>query len=208
MKVRIQELLSAFVPAVGDCSEIQLPNAVLDPEKINAIMINEVVPSEPDHDFYGGHSAPEYVKTTLQLFQKAGAQVNTIEDITAKGIYITNAVKIPKKIYKIEKEVIEQCVPILARELALFPHLKVVMLMGDVAKRAFNMIARQKGGKNVVPAISTYKIRNDELHYDGMRVLPSYIMTGGNILIEKSKFEMAAEDIGKMMTIIGRADLG
>jgi len=28
-------------------------------------------------------------------------------------------------------------------------------------------------------------------------------MTGGNILIEKSKFEMAAEDIKKMLELIG-----
>jgi hypothetical protein len=34
-------------------------------------------------------------------------------------------------------------------------------------------------------------------------VFPSYIMTGGNILIEKSKFAMAADDIKKMMEIIG-----
>ncbi len=32
--------------------------------------------------------------------------------------------------------------------------------------------------------------------------MPSYIMTGGNILIEQSKFEMAAEDISIMINII------
>lgn len=32
--------------------------------------------------------------------------------------------------------------------------------------------------------------------------MPSYIMTGGNILIEKSKFEMAAEDIAIMVRLI------
>ncbi|HBG0469383.1 TPA: hypothetical protein KPE26_003707, partial [Clostridioides difficile] len=50
--------------------------------------------------------------------------------------------------------------------------------------------------------ISTYKLRNNELYYDNLRVFPSYIMTGGNILIEKSKFEMASEDIKKMFEII------
>ena len=32
--------------------------------------------------------------------------------------------------------------------------------------------------------------------------MPSYIMTGGNILIEKSKVAMAAEDIAAMLEII------
>ena len=56
--------------------------------------------------------------------------------------------------------------------------------------------------KNIVPAISTYKLRGTELYYDNIRILPSYIMTGKNILIEKSKFAMAAEDIALMLKLI------
>ncbi len=76
------------------------------------------------------------------------------------------------------------------------------MLMGDVAKKAFNMIAKKSAKKNVVPAVSTYKLRNSEIYYKGVRVMPSYIMTGGNILIEKSKVTMATEDIAIMLEII------
>ncbi len=76
------------------------------------------------------------------------------------------------------------------------------MLMGDVAKKAFNMIAKKSAKKNVIPAVSTYKLRNSEIYYKGIRVMPSYIMTGGNILIEKSKVTMAAEDIAIMLEII------
>lgn len=36
----------------------------------------------------------------------------------------------------------------------------------------------------------------------GFRVFPSYIMTGRNILIEKSKMTMAAEDIRAMLEFI------
>ena len=76
------------------------------------------------------------------------------------------------------------------------------MLMGDVAKKAFNMITKKSTKKNVIPAISTYKLRNKEIYYEGIRVMPSYIMTGGNILIEKSKAVMATEDIKAMLEII------
>ncbi len=92
--------------------------------------------------------------------------------------------------------------PFLEKELALFPNLKVIMLMGDVAKKAFNMIIKKAVKKNIVPAISTYKIRNTEIYYGDIRVMPSYIMTGENILIEKSKFQMAAEDISVMSNLI------
>lgn len=35
------------------------------------------------------------------------------------------------------------------------------------------------------------------------RVMPSYIMTGGNIQIEKSKVQMITEDIAEMIGAIG-----
>lgn len=76
------------------------------------------------------------------------------------------------------------------------------MLMGDVAKKAFNMITKKATKKNAIPAVSTYKLRSSEIYYKGIRVMPSYIMTGGNILIEKSKVTMATEDIAAMLKII------
>lgn len=187
--------------AVGTVEQIQLNNLEIDPLNIKAIMINEVVPSDPAQDFYG-QSTADYLTTTIPLFQKAGFQVSGIRDILQMGVYITNAVKTPKSAYTIERSIIENSLPYLEKELALFPDIKVIMLMGDVAKKAFNMITKKSTGKNAIPAISTYKLRNSKIFYGGIRVMPSYIMTGGNILIEKSKFEMAAEDIAIMIDII------
>lgn len=173
----------------------------IDPEAVKAMMINEVVPADPLQDFYGSVDA-DYMKTTIPLFQEAGAAVTSIQDILQRGIYITNAVKTPKPEYAIEKSSIEKSLPCLEKEIALFPNLMVIMLMGDVAKKAFNAIAKKATKKNAVPAVSTYKIRSAELYYGSIRILPSYIMTGGNILIEKSKARMAAEDIATMLKII------
>lgn len=171
------------------------------PETIRAIMINEIVPLCPEDDFYGKPDSA-YMSTTIPLFRKAGIEVDSVLDILNNGIYITNAVKMPKTEYAVSKESIEESLPYLERELALFPNVKVVMLMGDVAKKAFNLISRKATGKNTVPGISTYKLRNTEIFYNGIRILPSYIMTGQNILIEKSKFEMASEDIATMYRLI------
>ena len=84
----------------------------------------------------------------------------------------------------------------------MFPNVKVIILMGDVAKKAFNLICKKATKKNAVPSVSTYKLCNTEIVYNGIRILPSYIMTGQNILIEKSKFEMASEDIAMMYRLI------
>lgn len=186
---------------VGITNSIYLNNIEIDPLTIKAIMINEVVPSDALQDFYGVPDA-DYLKTTIPLFQGAGAEVKSIQDILQMGIYITNAVKTPKTKYAIEKKSIQDSLPYLEAELSLFPNVKVIMLMGDVAKKAFNMITKKATKKNVVPTVSTYKLRTTEIYYKGIRVMPSYIMTGGNILIEKSKVAMATEDIATMLEII------
>ena len=185
----------------GIANDIYINNIDIDPLTIKAIMINEVVPSDPLQDFYGTPDA-DYLKTTIPLLQGAGTEVTSIQDILQMGIYITNAVKTPKTEYAIDKSSIENSLPYLEAELSLFPNIKVIMLMGDVAKKAFNMIAKKSTKKNVIPAVSTYKLRNSEIYYKDIRIMPSYIMTGGNILIEKSKVAMATEDIATMLKII------
>ena len=185
----------------GDTEFLRLNDVNIESEKIRAIMINEIVPIDSDDDFYGKLDSA-YMSTAIPLFQKAGIEVNSIHDILNLGIYITNAVKTPKSEYAVSKESIEESLPALEREIQLFPNLKVIMLMGDVAKKAFNIISKKASGKNAVPSISTYKLRNTEIFYKGIRIMPSYIMTGQNILIEKSKFAMASEDIATMYQLI------
>ena len=186
---------------IENSTNLRLNDVNIEPEKIRAIMINEVVPVDSDDDFYGKPDSA-YMSTTIPLFRKAGIEVNSIQDILNLGIYITNAVKTPKSEYAVSKESIEESLPYLEKELELFPNLQVVMLMGDVAKKAFNMISKKATGKNAVPSISTYKLRNTEIFYKEIRIIPSYIMTGQNILIEKSKFQMASEDIALMYKLI------
>ena len=52
---------------------------------IQAVIINEIVPADPEDDFYGGTEAA-YLSTTIPLFQKAGIQVKTIQNILDRGI--------------------------------------------------------------------------------------------------------------------------
>ena len=116
-----------------------LPNVRLDPEKIKVMMINEVSPKNPADDFYGyGNEAdgnvPDYMVTTKSLFQKADIPIESADDLIRLGIYVTNAVKTPKTEYAIETQTILNHVPVLEKEFDLFPNLKAVMLMGDVAK--------------------------------------------------------------------------
>lgn len=202
MQINMRDYLGVAGDGSGWGEAVQLPDVTLDPTRIKAIMINEVPPANADDSFYSSVEDPAYMRTTLSLFQNAGVAVKGIKDILGLGIYLTTAVKSPKTGYEVNPDTLVAHLPLLEKELAAFPELKVIMLMGDVAKKAFNRIAKQQTGRNAIPSGATYKIRGGEFHWNGKRVFPSYIMTGGNILIEKSKCEMISDDIKRMMTLL------
>ena len=181
---------------------MQLPDCKLEPGNIRVIMISEVPPKNPDDGFYSTAPDPDYMKSTLGLFSAGGVQVGCIRDILDMGIYITTAVKSPKTGHTVDADVLKAHLPILEAELALFPNLKVIMLMGDVAKKAVNMIAKAKTKKNIIPSQPTGRIHGNEYYWDGIRVFPSYIMTGKNLLIEKFKCDTIADDIRRMTEVI------
>lgn len=202
MQVNMKEYLGGIIFESGISAEnMLLPDINLNPDDIKAILINEAPPQDPNDWFYGKSDSPD-MESARALFQKAGVPVNSFDDILKLGIYITTAIKSPKTGYSVDTEIIKAQLPILEAELALFPNLRVIMLMGDVARKAVNMIVKAKTKKNVIPSEATYKIRGNEYFWEGIRVFPSYIMTGGNILIEKSKRDMISDDIKKMMNLI------
>ncbi|MHC1695644.1 MAG: uracil-DNA glycosylase [Eubacteriales bacterium] len=181
---------------------LQFPDCDIDPAKIKVIMINEVVPRNQEDWFYSETPDPENMRTALGLFAGAGVPVKNIRDILDLGIYITAALKTPKESYTATPDVIRAQLPLLEAELAMFPNLKVIMLMGDVAKKAFNMITKARTNKYVIPSKPTGYIRMNEYYWNGIRVFPTYIMTGKNLLIEKGKCGTISDDIRRMMEVI------
>ena len=178
-----------------------IPDLSIDPSKIHLVMISESTPAEPEAYFYAGEHAA-YAQTTCQAFSQAGISVNTIQDLLQLGIYFTTAIKRAKTSYGIKAATIKHCSGILEQELGLFPNLKVIMLMGDAAIKAFNYLARRTTGERAIPAGSTYKIRSGEYTYQNMRLFPSYLQVGPSFGIEKSKQRMIAEDISAAMALI------
>jgi len=179
------------------------PELEINPESIKIVMINEIVADQPENDFYSmSQEKSPYIEAAQHLFSQAGIQIESIEDLLKMGIYVTSAIKLPKTETTINNEQIKQSCPILESELELFPSVQAIMLNGDVPKKVFNNITKKQTGKNAVPATSTYKLRNSEVFYGQVRIFPAYIMTGKNILIEKSKVVMTAEDIQKMLAFV------
>ena len=131
-----------------------IPGIDVKPDDISIVMVSEAAPANPD-DYYYAEGDSLFQRTTAQAFNDAGAAVSSIQDILNLGVYLTTAVKCGKTGYGIKTSTVKQCSLILEKELALFPDLKVFMLMGDVAIRAVNDIARRAGEGRVIPAGST-----------------------------------------------------
>jgi len=179
----------------------RVPDIEIDPEAISVILISEAAPENPA-DYYYADGDPFFQQTTMTAFNDAGIKVASIRDILDLGVYLTTAVKCGKTGYGIKTSTVNTCSTLLEQELALFPNVKVFLLMGDVAIKAVNAIARRAGEGRVIPSGSTYKLRGPAYYFRGRRAFPSYLQAGPSFGIEKTKRAMIAEDIAAAMQII------
>jgi uracil-DNA glycosylase len=178
-----------------------IPSIEIEPSQVSMVMISEAAPAEAA-DYYYAQGNPLFEQTTVQAFNDAGAEVSSIQEILELGVYLTTAVKCGKTGYGIKAGTIRECSCLLEEELDRFPEVKVFMLMGDVAIKAVNYIAKRKGQGRVIPAGSTYKIRGQEFYFQSKRVFPSYLQAGPSFFIEKSKRRMIAEDIKAALSLL------
>jgi hypothetical protein len=181
------------------CTDVQhssyvVPDVEVDPAAISIVVIAEAAPAAVS-DYYYAAGSPLFAQTTLQAFADAGVTAGSAQELVERGIYFTTAVKCGKTGYGVETRTVVECSQILEAELALFPNVRVLLLMGDVAIKALNAIAKRAGEPRVIPAVATYKLRGQEFTFRGMRVFPSYLQAGPSFFIEKSKRRMIAEDI-------------
>jgi uracil-DNA glycosylase len=181
-----------------------VPGIDVKTDLVTIFVISEAAPPVPGDYYYAGKNAL-FAQTTVQAFQDAGTQVNSIRDIARLGVYLTTAVKCGKTGYGIRTDTIKQCSLLLEQELRLFPNVKVLLLMGDIAIQALNAIARRAGEPRVIPAVPTYKLRGQEFAFRGARVFPSYLQAGPSFFIEKSKRKMIAEDIAAALRVVNPA---
>lgn len=177
-----------------------IPNVEIDPVNVSIMLISEAAPND-SNDYYYAAGDPLFQQTTVLAFRDAGAEVSSIQDILKLGVYMTTAVKCGKTGYGIKAGTIKECSLILEEEIGLFPNIRVFLLMGDVAIKGINYIAKRRGEQRVIPVGSTYKIRGDEYFFQGCRAFPSYLQAGPSFFIEKSKRKMIAEDIATALEL-------
>ena len=186
-------------------SAYAVPDIDIAPENVKLVLISEVAPQDPA-DYYYAAGAPQagslFEQTTVLAFRDAGADVASLQDILDMGVYLTTAVKCAKTGYTLKAGTTKACSLLLQAELAPFANVKGYLLMGDVAIRAVNYIAKRSGEDRVVPAGSTYKIRGGDYRFRGIPAFPSYLQAGPSFFIEQSKRRMIAEDIAAALRLL------
>ncbi len=191
------------------CSDVKhenyvIPGVEVDAQRISILLISEAAPADPADHYYAAGD-PLFARTTVQAFRDAGAEVASIPDILALGVYLTTAVKCGKTGYGVERATVVECSRLLEQEIALFPSVVAYLLMGDVAIQAVNAIAKRAGESRVIPAGATYKIRDQATErpflFREARAFPSYLQAGPSFFIEKSKRRMIAEDIAAALRV-------
>lgn len=143
-------------------------------------------------------------ENTVQAFNCAGVPINNMGEIKSNGVHIAYAVKTPRKTAVFPAKTIEENSFLLEKELNQFPNLRAILLMGDTAIKSINLISKRLYDTKAIPAGSTYKIRGGKFYFGKIRVFPSYLQTGKNFLIEKSKQKMVSEDIKCAFSLIDK----
>ncbi len=206
--MRVCDFVScATLPCLDvDTAGYRIPAVDLDPSKISIVMISESAAADARDDYYATGD-PFFARTTVEVFRQAGVDVSSIAEIVDLGVYLTTALKCPKRGYAASLASIAACAPLLNQELRLFPNTRVYLLMGDVAIRALNAVAVQSGEPRVIPSGPTYKLRHQQFFFRGARVLPSYLQVGPSFFIEKGKHRVIAEDIRTALDLVGTLSL-
>jgi uracil-DNA glycosylase len=201
--VNVADLVRCDDPACLDVDPggYAVPPGLVNPDEVTIVMVAEAPPRDPADWFYASDDAL-YARTTVEAFRLAGADVSTFADVLGLGVYPTTALKCPKLGPAVSRATIEACAPLLEVELGLFPLARVLMLMGDVAIKAVNAIAKRNREPRPVPAGATYRIRGGAFSFRGLRVYPSYLQAGPAWFIEASKRRMVAEDIAAALAYV------
>jgi uracil-DNA glycosylase len=207
MRVCEHVLCEDFPCADVHHASYRMPAVDEGPAAVTVILVSEAAPLDPA-DHYEAPGDPLFARTTVEAFRDAGFGVATLADVRALGVHLTTAVKCAKTAYALQPATIRTCSALLERELALFPGAVSLLLMGDVAVRALNEIARRNHEPRPVAAGATYRIRGGDFRFRGARVFPSYLQAGPAFYIEKNKRRMIAEDIAAAMRHAGAIPAG
>jgi uracil-DNA glycosylase len=178
-----------------------VPDVHVSPQRVAVVVVSEAAALRREDGYYAS-DASVFAQTTLEAFRDAGTSAASIADLLRRGVYLTTAVKCAKTAYALQSATIKTCSELLAQELALLPHVRALLLMGDVAIKAINSIARRAGEPRVIPAGATYKLRGGEYVWRGARVFPSYLQAGPSFYIENAKRRMIAEDIAAALALV------
>jgi uracil-DNA glycosylase len=197
----LNECLNCDLKCTDVNNDFIVPRADIKPGKVRLVMISEAPTGDPNDYYYGGASG-SFLRTSRLAFADAGFHIDSYDDLSCMGIYLTTAIKCSKKGYLVKADTLKRCSGLLEKELGQFPNLKVIMCMGDFAIKVVNYITRRIHGVAAIPPDSTYKIRKGTYELDGERYFPSYTQTGDSFDIEKAKRKMIAEDIKNAVALL------
>ncbi len=138
----------------------------------------------------------------IYAFFETGIKIGTINNLGKLGIKIVYVFDNKLNGGKLNAKTVEKNSLELEKKLKKIKDTEVIILMGDTAIKAINYVGKRRLGQKVIPSGSTYKIRNGQYYLGKIRLLPSYLPTGRNFVIEKSKQKMVIEDLKLAISLV------
>ncbi|MDJ0924113.1 MAG: hypothetical protein QNJ77_06080 [Acidimicrobiia bacterium] len=187
-------------PCTDVCHEGNVrPDPPTKRDQVRVVMISAAPPT--DAASVDDYDDPIVRADTIDAFRTAGYEVYSIKDIRRLGVHVTTAVKCPKSGFGLRPETIAHCSRLLEAELAMFPNLKSILLMGNTAIKAINEIAKRRFGEPAIPTGSAYEVKGHEYRLGEITLFPSYPASGTNLSVEGDRGDVIAVDIRNAISV-------
>lgn len=175
-------------------------NFQFQPETIRVLMVTDAYP-EDDRSHYV-HSDPCTVawQNTQRIFAEAGVGVSSFQGLLDRGVLMEPCLEFVKPA-RISPWHIRSGAVRIAEWIGGLPNLRAVALMGDVAIRCFNEMARPRlaSGRRLIPADYTYRVRGDQYLLGPLQIFPTYLHTCESFNGERAKQRALAADMERLV---------
>ena len=176
------------------------PNINLKPNSVSVVMIAEAAPAN-SADYFYAKGEPLFAQTTLLAFNDAGANVQSVNLISALGVDPTTAVKWARRAIVSALALLKNVRACSNKNLLLFPNVRAFLLMGDVAIKGVNYIAKRAG--RAARDSGGIDLQDSRWQICVSRRARVSIGTASLVFfVEKSKRKMIAQDIASALKLI------
>jgi hypothetical protein len=163
-------------------------------------MLTDTLPEEPHEHYIYSDPANVAWQNTRSLFAEAGVTVRSYQDLLDQGVLMDPCLDLIRP-GRISPWHIRYGAVRISEWLTRLPQLRAIGLMGDVAIRCFNEMARPRwaSARRLLPGDANYRMQGNRFFLGRIEVFPTYLHTSATFPLERAKQKALADDMERLV---------